>query len=355
MRLPSVAVASRPTEFQRLGPMKVSVIIPCFNRASKVAETIQCVFKQTLPPDEIIAVDDGSTDNTVEVLESFGSRLRVLRQKNAGPAVARNTGLASATGDYVWFMDSDDLASLNKLEVQVRALEQTGGDIAFAPWIKCRLNGSRADAQTHVLQQRGLPRAMALALASRWTIVLQTALFRHSLLKKVGGFDTTYLVAEDQLLFLRCLLADARIVRTPECLVLYRADADNKLTENRGALERRFVDWARYLLEARQLCIGSGKGDPFEWFSFRLRLWGAWQDLAACASPSAREASAAVAAALGAPSKRSVYALAQKALQWLGGFRQRAFGDRSPFSLRAGPPRPQQISLISELGYSLND
>jgi glycosyltransferase involved in cell wall biosynthesis len=333
--------------------MKVSVVIPCYNRASLVAETIRCVLGQTLPPDEIIAVDDGSTDNTVEVLQSFGSRLQILRQTNAGPSAARNAGLAVATGEFVWFMDSDDLATLNKLEVQVRALEQSGADIALAPWIKCRLNGSRADAQTHILQQKGLPREMALALASRWTIVLQTALFRRSLLNKVGGFDTAYLVAEDQLFFLRCLLIDAKIVHTPECLVLYRSDGVDKLTEKGCSLERRFVDWARYLLEARQLCIRFGKGDPFDWFSFRLRLWCAWRDLAACTSPSARE-TAALVAALGMPSNHSVYALAKKAQQWLGGFRQRAFGDRSPFSLQAGPPRPQQMSLISELGYSLN-
>ncbi len=64
-------------------PGRISVIIPCYNRATVVAETIRCVLGQTLPADEIIAVDDGSTDNTVEVLESFGSRVKIIRQQNA--------------------------------------------------------------------------------------------------------------------------------------------------------------------------------------------------------------------------------------------------------------------------------
>jgi glycosyltransferase involved in cell wall biosynthesis len=334
--------------------MKVSVVIPCYNRALVVAETIQCVLRQTLPPREVIVVDDGSTDNTVEVLETFGSRVRILRQKNNGPSAARNAGLALATGEFVWFMDSDDLASVNKLEIQVRALEQNGADIAFAPWIKCRLNGSRAYAETHVLQQKGLPQEMASTLISRWTIVLQTALFRHSLLNKVGAFDPSYSVAEDQLLFLKCLLAGAKTVHTPECLVIYRTNGVNKLTEQGCAAERRYVDWARFLLESRRLCLEAGVADPADLFSFRLRLWCASQDLLACASPTAQETSCLIAAVLGAHLPTITYVLARKGVQWLGGFRQRVFGDRSPLALRAGPLRLQQRSLISELGYSLN-
>jgi glycosyltransferase involved in cell wall biosynthesis len=334
----------------------VSVIIPCYNRASVVGETIQCVLRQTLPPDEIIVVDDGSTDNTVGVLESFGSRLRILRQKNAGPAAARNAGLSVASGDYVWFMDSDDLASLNKLEVQVRALEQSGADIALAPWIRCRLEGSRAYAETHVLQQKGLPREMARALVSRWTMLLQVALFRRNFLSKLAGFDPNpdFVAVEDQLFFLHCFLARARTVHTPECLVVYRTNGANKLTEKGRAAERRFVSWAKFLLEARRLCLKAGGPDPSGWFPFRLRLWGAMQDLAACSSPNARETAVLLANALGARTSRSLYILGQKWVQYLGGVRQRVFGDRSPLALRAGPPRPQQVSLISELGYSLN-
>src|SRR5476651_1288756 len=131
---------------------KTSVIIPAYNRAALVGETIRCVLRQSLPADEIIVVDDGSIDNTLDVLESFGSRLRIIRQSNAGPGAARNAGLAAATGDYIWFMDSDDLASLNKLEAQARLLEETGADIAFSPWVKLKFEGRNATLENHVLQ-----------------------------------------------------------------------------------------------------------------------------------------------------------------------------------------------------------
>jgi hypothetical protein len=249
-------------------------------------------------------------------------------------------------------MDSDDLASLNKLEVQVRALQQSAADIAFAPWIKCRLQDSHAHPETHILQQRGLPRAMARALVSRWTVVLQAGLFRKGLLSAVGGFDTSYDVAEDQLLFLKCLLAGARIVHTPECLVVYRTDSSNKLTETAVTSETRFVSWARFLFEARQLCEEAGVHVSGS-LPFRLRLWCAWKDLSRCSSSGARELAALLASGLGLPWVGPFYALAQKGAHWQGGLRQRIFGDRSPLALRAGPPRQDQLSLISELGYAL--
>lgn len=333
---------------------KVSVIIPCYNRAAVVAETIQCVLKQSLIPHEVIAVDDGSTDRTLEVLNSFAPQVKVLSQKNSGASSARNLGFSQATGEYIWFMDSDDLASLNKLEAQVKALEQNSADIAISPWIKCHLQGGNAYPQTHVLQQKGLPAHLTKALISRWSIMLQSALFRRDLLEKVGSFDTTYTVAEDQLFFLKCLLANAKVVYAPECLFVYRTEGVNKLTQDGCAAEQRYIDWARFLLDSRQLCLQAGRQDPSSWFLFRLRLWIARQDLSRCSSPRAREMSVQIEQVLGNNFSSAPYAWAQKCIQWLGGIRQRTLGDRSLLALRPGPLHPQQISLISELGYSLN-
>ena len=334
--------------------MKISVVIPCYNRASVVADTIQCVLNQTHAPAEIIAVDDGSTDNTVEVLESFGPRLIIVRQKNGGPSAARNAGLARATGDFVWFMDSDDLASLNKLEVQCQAVQTTGADIALSPWIKCRLEQRQARPETHVLQQHGLPRNLARALVCDWTIVLQTALFRRSLLSRVGGFDKSYMVAEDQLLFLKCLLSGAQVVHTPDCVVFYRTEGVNKLTSSGCAAQRRFVDWARFVMEGARLCAEAGDSVSGR-FLYRLRLWGAWQDLRSCNSEAAARLMELIARQMGSEQPPRGYYVAQKCFQWLGGIRQRIFGDRSPFSLKAGPMSRRQVALLAELGLSLKN
>jgi Glycosyl transferase family 2 len=87
----------------------ISVVIPTYNRAGLIGETLDAVFAQTLAPDEIIVVDDGSTDDTPSVLASYGNRMRPVRIANSGDLVARNTGLKAAHGDLVAFCDSDDL------------------------------------------------------------------------------------------------------------------------------------------------------------------------------------------------------------------------------------------------------
>lgn len=86
-----------------------STIIPSYNRASLIAATLETVFAQDDQDNEIIVVDDGSTDATLSVLAKYKDRIKLLQQRNAGPGAARNLGVANATGDYVAFLDSDDL------------------------------------------------------------------------------------------------------------------------------------------------------------------------------------------------------------------------------------------------------
>src|SRR5579859_1319636 len=103
---------------------KVSVIVPNYNRETLVGETISNLLAQTLPPFQIIVVDDGSTDKSVDVIRSFGGTVKLIQQPNQGPGAARNAGLKIAAGDFVQFQDSDDLLSLNKIETQAKLLEQ---------------------------------------------------------------------------------------------------------------------------------------------------------------------------------------------------------------------------------------
>src|SRR5258707_1636701 len=87
----------------------VSAIVATYNRADVVSQAIESILGQTYENLEVIIVDDGSTDGTVEVLERFGSRLRILRQQNAGPSAARNRGIAAARGEIISLLDSDDV------------------------------------------------------------------------------------------------------------------------------------------------------------------------------------------------------------------------------------------------------
>ena len=101
----------------------VSVVMPAYNYARYIRESIDSVLAQTHAPLEVIVVDDGSTDDTPAVLASYGDRIRVIRQQNAGVAAARNAGLAVARGEYMAFIDSDDIWLPRKLELQLARFE----------------------------------------------------------------------------------------------------------------------------------------------------------------------------------------------------------------------------------------
>src|SRR3954453_7539077 len=107
--------------------MRVSVIIAAYNSEAYIAETIESVLGQTVPPDEVIVVDDGSTDGTRGILDGFSDRIVALTQANSGQAVAVNKGLALARGELIGFCDADDLWTPRKLELQLALLERDGG------------------------------------------------------------------------------------------------------------------------------------------------------------------------------------------------------------------------------------
>ena len=147
-------------------------------------------------------------------------------------------------------------------------------------------HGSRAKYQfsfvpeNQVLQQTGLPKDNLIkALLTNWSIVPHTCLFRRSIVEKVSGFPEELFSAEDQLMFLRCLLAGARVVHSPHTLELYRTNDPGKITaSNVAAKSRHAREWARFLLMAREECLSHGI-DPKSWFGFRCRAWQAAKDL----------------------------------------------------------------------------
>ncbi|MCF3623160.1 glycosyltransferase family 2 protein, partial [Planktothrix agardhii] len=104
---------------------KISVIIPVYNGEKTIQKTIESVLQQTWQDFELIVINDGSQDATLEILSSIQDpRLRILSYSNAGLASSRNRGITEATGEYISFLDADDLWTPDKLEAQFQALEE---------------------------------------------------------------------------------------------------------------------------------------------------------------------------------------------------------------------------------------
>lgn len=113
--------------------LKISVIIPCFNRERRIGAAIESALGQELAPLEVVVIDDGSVDRSAAIAEEFGEPVRVVRTPNRGPSSARNTGLREARGDWVAFLDSDDTWAPEKLATQVRAIEAfPGTELVFS-------------------------------------------------------------------------------------------------------------------------------------------------------------------------------------------------------------------------------
>ena len=117
--------------------MKISIITPCYNAAPYIANTIQSVQNQTILDWEMIIVDDGSSDNSVEIIQKIiaqDSRIKLIQKENGGSASARNLALSIAQGEYIQFLDSDDTIDYKKLERQITIMEKEDLDVSYSDW-----------------------------------------------------------------------------------------------------------------------------------------------------------------------------------------------------------------------------
>jgi glycosyltransferase involved in cell wall biosynthesis len=205
----------------------VSVIIPTFNRSDLLQLTLESVRAQTLEDFEVIVVDDGSTDNTREVVESFDQRFRYVYQVKGGRSRARNRALGLARGRYVAFLDSDDLFFPNKLELQAQRLT----DHPEAGWIYSATRNIDDDGRD---RGHGYEASVCgcvypeVALYIPVTVILSTVMVRREVLDAVGGFDEDMDRFEDVDMWRR-ISRRYEVLAVSEPLIGFRAHAGNTM------------------------------------------------------------------------------------------------------------------------------
>ncbi|MEC4817763.1 MAG: glycosyltransferase [Scytonema sp. PMC 1069.18] len=199
----------------------VSIIIPCFNAEKWLAEAIDSCLQQTYSNIEVIVIDDGSTDKSLEIIKSYGKRIIWERVPHKGANHARNRGFVLSKGKYIQYLDADDYILPEKIEKQVRFLEATGADVVYGDWRhQYHLPNGRSyqDKIEKPLAQEDILESL---LANWWTAVA-SLLYRRTAVEKSGGWDKNLPAAQDRDFFLSVVIHGAKVVYQPGCDSIYR-------------------------------------------------------------------------------------------------------------------------------------
>jgi len=212
----------------------VSVVIPAYNRAHLLERCLDSVLGQTLAADEIIVVDDGSTDNTVSTLKSLHPDIKLIQQDNLGVSAARNTGISAARHDWIALLDSDDVWHENKLERQIMALNDAPEYLICHSdeiWIR---NGIRVNqmikhkkAGGHIFQH-----CLPLCAISPSAVIIHRSLF-----EEIGLFDETLPACEDYELWLR-ICSRYPVLYIDEALITKHGGHDDQLSRQHWGMDR---------------------------------------------------------------------------------------------------------------------
>jgi glycosyltransferase involved in cell wall biosynthesis len=200
----------------------VSVIVPAYNAAKYLAQNIESVLRQTYRNFELLVVDDGSTDDTAEVVARYGDRVIYFRKPNGGGASARNYGIARSRGEFIAPLDADDYWLPGKLERTMAVFEKTAADVVFTACTYVDDDGRRLFDYFPRFRKHHLYNDLLL----RNFIPNGTVLMRRKIVESIGGYDERIFIPNDWDLWLR-LAEVCRIEYLPEPLTCYRRAASS--------------------------------------------------------------------------------------------------------------------------------
>ncbi|WP_052329492.1 glycosyltransferase family 2 protein [Rhodopirellula sp. SWK7] len=208
--------------------ISISVVIPAYNAEAYIEQAIDSVLGQTHLPFEVLVVDDGSTDGTVDAICGYGSDVTLLRQENGGAAKARNHAVRHTRGEWIAFLDADDVWEPYKLEKQIALVDSKTG-LVYTDRINFGELGGMSKKQSDVVEHRRGKVYEQLVVDGNF-VTLSSALVPRLVFDEVSGFDETLSNAQDWDLWLR-IAEKWEVELVPEALVKYRC-VPNSMSKN---------------------------------------------------------------------------------------------------------------------------
>lgn len=205
--------------------ISISVVIPAWNAALYIGDAIDSVLSQSLAPDEIIVVDDGSTDHTTECVRKFGSRITLIEQSNAGAAAARNRAVAEARGEAIALLDADDLMTRRRLELQGAVLAQ---------YPECAIVLGRQLTFRSERERMALADSKVGSPAARPGYVPSATMVRAAAFARIGPFDPSLRIG-DFLEWIRRAQSRSVPIKETDEVVAYRRLHQGSLSRSAGA------------------------------------------------------------------------------------------------------------------------
>jgi glycosyltransferase involved in cell wall biosynthesis len=211
----------------------VSVVIPCYNAERWVNEAVDSCLNQTYPHIEVVVIDDGSTDGSIEALRRYGDAIHLEQQPNRGSNAARNRGVALSTGTYIQFLDADDYLQPDKIERQVQFLEQHNVDGIYGDWRYLRHHPD-GSATFSDLVTPGEQDDLLDTLLSNWDWWCHPSVFlwRREAVIRAGGWDADMHFVQDRDFLLSVALSGSKVRYLPGYVSVYRRSNGPSVTSN---------------------------------------------------------------------------------------------------------------------------
>jgi glycosyltransferase involved in cell wall biosynthesis len=194
----------------------VSIVIPCHNAAPWVADAIGSALAQTYSPTEVLVVDDGSTDRSIDIIRSFGKPVSLILQKHSGASKARNKGVERASGEFIHFLDADDILFPHCIKRKMEAALTEKADIVYSGGFFFNSEANAGTYESHAPLKNDRPGLIAHIIRS--SLVTTILLCRKDRLMKLGGFNEELANGQEHELLLRFALTDSKFSYVPKAL-----------------------------------------------------------------------------------------------------------------------------------------